>query len=109
MRGDRDVRLLHRWAPRGEPRARRREHLTLENAILRRRSASAFSEPTWARSVRRPIGTSTKSAILVERFFDKIKHFHRITTRYEKTALSFAAMLFLVRRHDLAPLNVNRT
>jgi len=94
MRGDRDVRLLHRWAPRGEPRARRREHLTLENAILRRRSASAFSEPTWARSVRRPIGTSTKSAILVERFFDKIKHFHRITTRYEKTALSFAAMLF---------------
>jgi transposase len=33
---------------------------------------------------------------LVERFFNKIKHFRRIATRYEKTAASFAAMLFLV-------------
>jgi transposase len=33
---------------------------------------------------------------LVERFFNKIKHFRRIATRYEKTAVSFAAMLFLV-------------
>jgi transposase len=33
---------------------------------------------------------------LVERFFNKIKHFRRIATRYEKTALSFASMLSLV-------------
>jgi transposase len=33
---------------------------------------------------------------LVERFFNKIKHFRRIATRCEKTAASFAAMLFLV-------------
>ncbi len=33
---------------------------------------------------------------LVERFINKIKHFRRIATRYEKTAVSFAAMLFLV-------------
>ena len=33
---------------------------------------------------------------LVERFFNKIKHFRRIATRYEKTVVSFAAMLFLV-------------
>ena len=33
---------------------------------------------------------------LVERFFNKIKHFRRIATRYEKTAISFASMLFLV-------------
>ena len=33
---------------------------------------------------------------LVERFFNKIKHFRRIATRYEKTAISFAAMLSLV-------------
>jgi transposase len=33
---------------------------------------------------------------LVERFFNKIKHFRRIATRYEKTVLSFASMLFLV-------------
>ena len=30
---------------------------------------------------------------LVERFFNKIKNFRRIATRYDKTALSFAAML----------------
>jgi transposase len=33
---------------------------------------------------------------LIERFFNKIKHFRRIATRYEKTAISFAAMLALV-------------
>jgi transposase len=33
---------------------------------------------------------------LVERFINKIKHYRRIATRYEKTALSFASMLFLV-------------
>jgi transposase len=37
-----------------------------------------------------------KERNLVERFFNKIKHFRRIATRYEKTAASFAAMLFLV-------------
>jgi len=33
---------------------------------------------------------------LVERFFNKIKHFRRNASRYEKTALSFTAMIFLV-------------
>jgi transposase len=33
---------------------------------------------------------------VVERFFNKIKHFRRIATRYEKTALSFASMLLLI-------------
>jgi transposase len=33
---------------------------------------------------------------LVERFFCKIKHFRRIATRYEKTALSFHSMLSLI-------------
>jgi len=32
---------------------------------------------------------------LVERFFNKIKNFRRIATRYDKTALSFTAMLTL--------------
>ena len=32
---------------------------------------------------------------LVERFINKIKHYRRIATRYEKTVLSFASMLFL--------------
>jgi transposase len=37
-----------------------------------------------------------KERNLVERFINKIKHYRRIATRYEKTALSFASMLFLV-------------
>jgi transposase len=37
-----------------------------------------------------------KERNLVERFFNKIKHFRRIATRYDKTALSFASMLSLV-------------
>jgi transposase len=37
-----------------------------------------------------------KERNLIERFFNRIKHFRRIATRYEKTALSFAAMLSLV-------------
>jgi transposase len=46
---------------------------------------------------------------LVERFFNKIKHFRRIATRYEKAAVSFAAMLCLVgaviglRRMSIGP------
>jgi transposase len=36
-----------------------------------------------------------KERNLVERFFNKIKNFRRIATRYDKTALSFAAMLAL--------------
>ncbi|MGH6856110.1 MAG: hypothetical protein ACRECP_00340 [Methylocella sp.] len=46
---------------------------------------------------------------LVERFFNKIRHFRRIVTRCEKTALSFASMLFLAGRRDPAPVNVNKT
>src|SRR5215510_16589715 len=34
---------VQQWAAGGELRARRNEHLTLENTILRRRSTSAFS------------------------------------------------------------------
>jgi transposase len=37
-----------------------------------------------------------KERNLVERFINKIKHYRRIATRYEKTVSSFAAVLFLV-------------
>ena len=33
---------------------------------------------------------------LVERFINKIKHYRRVATRYEKTALSYLSMLCLV-------------
>jgi transposase len=32
----------------------------------------------------------------VERFFQKIKHYRRIATRYERLSVTFAAMLYLV-------------
>ena len=50
---------------------------------------------------------SRVSPRIAERFFNKIKNFRRIATRYDKTALSFAAVLAFRRRHDLAALNVN--
>lgn len=37
-----------------------------------------------------------KERNVVERFFCKIKHFRRIATRYDKTALSFFSMLSLI-------------
>ena len=37
-----------------------------------------------------------KERNLVERFINKIKHYRRIATRYEKTALSYLSMLTLV-------------
>lgn len=33
---------------------------------------------------------------LVERFINNIKHYRRVVTRYDKIALSFASVLFLV-------------
>jgi len=37
-----------------------------------------------------------KERNLVERFFNKAKHFRRMATRYEKTARNYLAMLTLV-------------
>ena len=37
-----------------------------------------------------------KARNLVERFFNKIKHYRRIATRYDKTAENFLAALKLV-------------
>lgn len=36
-----------------------------------------------------------KERNLVERFFNRLKHYRRIATRYEKTARNFMAMLTL--------------
>ena len=54
---------------------------------------------TGSRSKPIPYDKETfKERNLVERFFCLIKQFRRIATRYEKTATSFAAMLFLAVR-----------
>jgi transposase len=45
----------------------------------------------------------------IECFINKIKHYRRIATRFDKTALSFFSLLCLAASYDLAALNVNRT
>jgi transposase len=80
------------------------EHLLADKGYdanwLRARVAEVGAEaviPSIARSQAIPYDKHIyKERNLVERFFNKIKHFRRIATRYEKTAVSFAAMLFLV-------------
>lgn len=45
---------------------------------------------------------------LIERLFNKLKHYRRLATRYEKTALSFLSFLNLVAARLWIPF-VNRT
>ena len=44
---------------------------------------------------------------MVERFINKIKHYRRLATRYEKTVLSFG--VYAGGYHDITPVNVHRT
>jgi len=49
------------------------------------------------RMVQRPLNRELyKDRNKVERFFNRVKHYRRIATRYEKTALGYMAMLHLV-------------
>jgi transposase len=66
-------------------------------ATIAATGAEAVIPPTRSRSQTIPYDKHVYGdRNVVERFFNKIKHFRRIATRYEKTALSFASMLFLV-------------
>lgn len=49
------------------------------------------------RTVQRPLNRELyKDRNKVERFFNRVKHYRRIATRYEKTARNYMAMLHLV-------------
>jgi len=64
--------------------------------VIASKGAEAVIPPKRSRKEPIPYDKDVyKERNLVERFFNKIKHFRRIATRYEKTALSFAAMLAL--------------
>jgi transposase len=66
-------------------------------ACIAERGAEAVIPSSRSRSQAIPYDKHTYGERnLVERLINKIKHFRRIATRYEKTALSFASMLFLV-------------
>ncbi len=64
--------------------------------IIAAKGAEAVIPPKRSRKEQIPYDKDVyKERNLVERFFNKIKHFRRIATRYDKTALSFTAMLAL--------------
>ena len=49
------------------------------------------------RTIQRPLNRELyKDRNKVERFFNRVKHYRRIATRYEKTARNYMAMLHLV-------------
>jgi transposase len=64
--------------------------------VITSKGAEAVIPPKRSRKESIPYDKDVyKERNLVERFFNKIKNFRRIATRYDKTALSFAAMLAL--------------
>jgi len=66
-------------------------------AAIAERGAEAVIPSSRSRSQAIPYDKHLyKERNLVERFINKIKHYRRIATRYEKTALSYVSMLFLV-------------
>lgn len=65
-------------------------------AVISAAGAEAVMPSIGSRSQPIPYDKHTyKERNLVERFFCWIKQFRRIATRYEKTATSFAGMLYL--------------
>lgn len=66
-------------------------------AFVEQRQAQVVIPPMPHRKVQRPYDKYLyKERNLVERFFNKLKHYRRLATRYEKTARNFLAMLTLV-------------
>lgn len=59
--------------------------------------AEAVIPAKKTRTVQRPLNRELyKDRNKVERFFNRVKHYRRIATRYEKTARNYMAMLHLV-------------
>lgn len=64
--------------------------------FLEQRGATACIPPKSNRKEQREYDTYLyKERNLVERFFNKLKQYRRLATRYEKTARNFLAMLNL--------------
>ena len=58
------------------------------------KGAQAVIPPRSNRKVRRPYDAERyRDRNLVERFFNEVKHYRRVATRYEKTARNFLAFV----------------
>ena len=66
-------------------------------ALIDQAGAEAVIPSSRSRAMRIPHDTEIyKERNLVERFFNKAKHFRRIATRYEQTARAYLSMVQLV-------------
>ena len=65
-------------------------------AMLRDKAIIPVIPPRSNRLHRPPYALSLyRARLVIERFFNRIKHHRRLATRYEKTAQSYAAMVAL--------------
>jgi len=65
-------------------------------AAIRKKGAKAVIPPRSHRKTPRHYDKELyKQRNLIERLFNQLKHFRRISTRYDKTALSFLSFLHL--------------
>ena len=64
--------------------------------LVARRGGRAHIPTSRDRKVQRSVDHAIyRQRNLVERFFNKLKHFRRVATRYEKTAQNFLAVVLL--------------
>lgn len=77
--------------------------------IRRRRAQAVIPSRSGRRTRRRHDRKQYKRRNTVERFVNRIKHFRRIATRYDKTARNFLAFVHVAAMLIWAAANVNTT
>jgi transposase len=79
-------------------------------AVLRSRRIQIVIPPLKQRRVQRRIDKIRyKQRNVIERFFNRLKHYRRVATRYDKTARNFFAFVNFAATLVVLGLNVNRT
>ena len=78
--------------------------------FLKARHAKAIIPPLKRRNIQRRYDRRTyKQRNLIERFVNRLKHYRRIATRYEKTARNFLAFAHFASTLVTLGVNVNMT
>lgn len=78
--------------------------------VLRRRKVEIVIPPLKTRLIQRRYSKSKyKQRNLIERFLNRLKHYRRVATRYEKTAANFLAFAQLASTLVTLGANVNMT
>jgi transposase len=78
--------------------------------VLHQREAEVVIPPLKTRTVQRRYNKKKyKTRNLIERFLNRLKHYRRVATRYEKTARNFLAFAYLASTLVTLHVNVNMT